>query len=1563
MSLEAWMISKIAEKVFSYASDKSQGAVESWMRDKLGLEPRKQAFKKALSKACKQFENNYPQWAASLFNASFFENEAAPVLAQFLASNGNPDPYQLAALWADSLNMHNSEQRTTLVRDLEPAATDFLDYMASALKSEQLLSDLNNSRALDQIVSELKAIRKKIEAGQATPGTRRDYLRWLIERNLYLDPRGTFQTQRRVQVKLDEVYISLQAQYEKTPESVDRDLLEQELAELEGKAGSTAIQNRELDGWHGHSPTLQKSRLFHYRNTPGEVLELADVVRRGSYVAILGDPGSGKSTLLHYLALKHAQALYSGRNEASSGLGSVHFPILIRIADYAEHGMLKGKSMSEFLADYHSMHECPKPGLGDLLASELHRGGCLVLLDGLDEVVSADDRRKVVERIEDFVRHHGNRPNRFVVTSRRAGYRSAPLGDPFEHYIVQDMDKAQIRRFLERWCRAVEAAETPELSQEAREVVAKREIDAVYRAIKDSPGVRLLASNPLLLRTLALIHRTGAQLPQKRVELYKLAADILARTWRTAQGIPESVLVEDKYLTRLLGKLAYWMHENKPTGIATQREVYRVLGQEYARIRGMEWDDDNPDIESEVHKFLRAVREHTGLFVERAPERYGFMHLTFEEYYVARYLVARSRDRAKFIREYLHNPRWEEPILLALGFVGLDSPEDAAELLETAVMMEGEEARNLGFTPSQYEELLGRDYLFTLRCLGDNIPARSGFVRRLSRRLVDELTRQTGSARFDRYQKALDERFKALQSSEEAPTLLPPLMEALWNADADVYHKALNCLIHLYEASPAVAAALIEALRDLNPQKRKMAAWSLRQVCEYSDKILPEVMTALKEALQDRDAHVRYMVVGSLGWVKTASPEIIDALGEALNDAYPRIRYQAALSLGQRGKVSAKIVVTLIEALEDTSAGVREEAADRLGRLGHIPMQASLALARVVCDPVSGVRRAAAWSLGRMGHSTPEVIAALTEALQDSVPEVRGYAAMSLGNLREASSVAVPDLLQSLRDDDPEVRSWAAESLGRSGNASLEVMKALLLALDDTSYDARTRVVPNSLAQLGQISTDALMLLTEQLGKSTSNNRRQGVEESLRQMSQASPEVVAVLIEALHNANPRVRTSIVRILRQMKPASPEVIGLFAEIQPDANLAVRAMAAATLGRADRGSPIAKTYLIRALGDTDSRVRSSAARSLGQLGQNSEDVTTALTTSLHDADPRVREWAATSLLQLRQVSPEAISAFIEALRGNNRDIGSIADHMVFEGKAIFSSPEVIEILNQALHDMNHHVRFWAAGSLVILGQASCAAITILVEMLGGPGSGLAADYLGGWSHKDPQAVEVLSDMLHDSRVRVRKWALEHLIGLRQISPQVIAALMEFLQNPEPDVRKYGVQQLGLIGQAPASSNVVVALSDVLQDQIVELQYAAAVSIGQLAPMAPEIRVRVLEALHNAKDGTIRRSSADLLGQQDHYEVSTVQALLHGLLDNEGGVRAASARALARLGQHFPRYADEIADKLIQSISSPDFDEPDFDKLDFDSFMRSTGYNHAYNGLWLLMTDPDLETIDGV
>lgn len=1088
----------IADNIIGYVLD--QSGIGDAARQALRRTPEKQALKHALVLAFEQFRQQYPEIAASLFDLDFFEKEGGPIVEEFLTRNGNPNPSDLAERWADSLNMHSSEHRTTHVRELERTAADFLHILHQAIKAEPALKEINDSRALQETASGIAALSTsfdtflevflhELESDKATRGTQHDYLHWLIERNLYLDPRGIFQTQRFVQVKLNEVYISLQAQRDEVPDAVDRRLLERELEELEVELSSSNLPSEEVEDLREHLLAGYHQHLLFAENVRGEILELAEAVTRHEKLVILGDPGSGKTTLLRYLAFKHAQAMKAGKESADTNLGSAQFPILVRIADYAEYGLPKGKSLSEFLVDYCTMHECPGEGLGDLLATKLAAGNCLILLDGLDEIVNADERRSVVRRVEEFVERHEGRGNRFVITSRVAGYRSAPLGEPFVHYTVQEMDEAQIRRFLERWCVAVENAQAPDLSAEVRESTARHEIEGIMKAVQNSRGVRRLAANPLLLRILALIHRTGAQLPQRRIELYRLTADTLARTWRMSQGVAESSLVKDEYLTPLLSKLAYWLHANKPTGIATEREVYDVLGEEWASLHDMEWNPEKPNarIKGDVSSFLVAVREHTGLFVERAPKRYGFMHMTFEEYYAARYLIARSRTRARLIREHLHDPHWNEPILLALGFVGMESSLESSELLETAVLARGRDALFFGFTPSPYEDLLGRDYLFALRCLGEGVPVRPPLMNRLFGRLVDELLHQSGSARFRRYRQALYERLDYLSLSESASVLSALLLDAARESDAQVRLRAAESMMRLGQASPDKLSdfAIVKETSDADntptpgsgtpPGRESDHAGSttftaLAQEAEEQVHLLlnigktgqasSEKFAQLLHALrQDSDPAIKQAAVWSLGRVGQVPPEGITALLDALQDGDPRVRYTTAVSLGTLNPKPPEVTEVLLAALQDADARVRLEAIRSLGKPGQKPPEVIPALygaLHQVVDPE--VCYVAAISLGKLGHLTPDVTAILQQALRDARSwSSRSDSAHLLGKTDQADEGIVESLLQGLLDEDSDVRTACVEGLALLGrrfpDIAVSIGSKLVQVIEDPVFE------------------------------------------------------------------------------------------------------------------------------------------------------------------------------------------------------------------------------------------------------------------------------------------------------------------------------------------------------------------------------------------------------------------------------------------------------------------------------------------------------------------------------
>src|SRR5205807_2859092 len=140
--LQDIILQKIAEAVVGYVWN----SVEDQVRKKLGIDPVRQAFKRALGSSFKHFEKRYPQWATELFDLSFFEHEGAPLLAQFLTRSGHPDPSRLAAAWAESLNSP-SDRRTAYVRALEQVAADFLEIFSDAVKSEAALQAFQDRRS------------------------------------------------------------------------------------------------------------------------------------------------------------------------------------------------------------------------------------------------------------------------------------------------------------------------------------------------------------------------------------------------------------------------------------------------------------------------------------------------------------------------------------------------------------------------------------------------------------------------------------------------------------------------------------------------------------------------------------------------------------------------------------------------------------------------------------------------------------------------------------------------------------------------------------------------------------------------------------------------------------------------------------------------------------------------------------------------------------------------------------------------------------------------------------------------------------------------------------------------------------------------------------------------------------------------------------------------------------------------------------------------------------------------------------------------------------------------
>ena len=482
--------------------------------------------------------------------------------------------------------------------------------------------------------------RGKTASAEELRSATRTYLNYLHDRYRYLELKGMGVAERvPLRLPLLEVFVPLKARVEMPKgETWDR---------------TARLAGRELSDEEAEKLGLRLS----------EPQLVNDLVRGHGGLIVLGDPGSGKTTFLKSLAVAYATGSGDGL-----GLGP-RLPILLPLSAYAKAIESDDVRLDRFIGTYFHSLGCNAAVLA-MLQEDLKAGRALLLLDGLDEVSDLSLRQTVARRVADFFAFHRRAGNKFVLTSRIVGYREVrTVAEGLTECTLVDFDDEEIALFTEKWTSALERQAQGATGVAAAD--AARERRDLLAAVRGHAGVRRLAANPLLLTILALMKRQGVSLPERRVELYDLYVRTLLSSWNRARGLdrPPQRDLDVVETVRILAPLALWMHEvDSGLGLVKREDLHRKL-QEIFTDRG----EDDP--ERRARAFLSDVREYAGLILERGPEEYGFIHLTFEEYLAAVAIaLAAQGDRRGLVEAIagrLGDPAWHEVALLLIGYVGL----------------------------------------------------------------------------------------------------------------------------------------------------------------------------------------------------------------------------------------------------------------------------------------------------------------------------------------------------------------------------------------------------------------------------------------------------------------------------------------------------------------------------------------------------------------------------------------------------------------------------------------------------------------------------------------------------------------------------------------------------------------------------------------------------------------------------------------------------------------------------------------------------------------------------
>jgi predicted NACHT family NTPase len=364
-----------------------------------------------------------------------------------------------------------------------------------------------------------------------------------------------------------------------------------------------------------------------------ERVDGVEAIDRHRLLMILGRPGAGKTTFLKRLAMLCISGQQFGER----------VPWFVSLKEFADQVNKPG------LVDFMAERLAPQFGKKDV-QQILAAGRGLVLLDGLDEVQEATHNRVLTE-IRDFALLYDQ--NQIVITCRIAAREY--IFEQFTEVEVADFNPGQIKDFVTKWF----SHHDPEKST------------LFLRAIEENKPVKELAANPLLLTLLCLEFGESSSFPSSRSELYERGLNVLLTKWDGQRSIQREVVykkLSTKRKVSLLSQLAKQTFEQGDY-FFKQAVAEKLIGQYIQNLPEVSTDPEALLVDSTA--VLKLIEAQHGLLTERARDIYSFSHLTFHEYFTAKYILessepAKLREVQQALVEHITDKRWREVFLLVV---------------------------------------------------------------------------------------------------------------------------------------------------------------------------------------------------------------------------------------------------------------------------------------------------------------------------------------------------------------------------------------------------------------------------------------------------------------------------------------------------------------------------------------------------------------------------------------------------------------------------------------------------------------------------------------------------------------------------------------------------------------------------------------------------------------------------------------------------------------------------------------------------------------------------------
>jgi HEAT repeat protein/GTPase SAR1 family protein len=702
------------------------------------------------------------------------------------------------------------------------------------------------------------------------------------------------------------------------------------------------------------------------------VLSPEDALAKFPRMAVLGDPGAGKTTMLSYLALKMAQ-------ETEPKLP--YLPVYVKLGRFVD----SAKDLLDFIADeLDKRYGFPDRSYWEQLLDD---GKAALLLDGLDEVAVEANPEEVKNPDKSLTHQIDQLATRFhkapiVVTYRRAWRGVSNRFQPLE---VLNFNWTQVQEFVKKWFES--------------------DPNKAEKLLEDLAGnlrMQTLAENPLILSLIAIVYGQDLKLPQRRAELYRRCAELLLQEWDDRRGVERFSQFKREDIQNLLIEVAWHFHcEKKP--YFHKDDLLQLISDFLA--------SSNIGIPLEKNKVvLDKITGSSSLLKESAHELYGFLHLTFQEYFAA-LAVKQATEQGDTTRlqevikqKHRHEPWREEVILLLaecmndttplllsiLGYpLGQRLPEDINQLVPE------------GNPLAANDDLFDSDLLLAAHCLVSKPQIQ---VQGLRDHIITEVKNllQTSPYKLD------------------------------WDRAAQVLVEIGNTTLidELLEMLIPIGRTELERQRDVAALMEKR--FSIASACgQHGDQNVAERLLNLLERRVELDGQVLGRISYALAELRASNavPQVL-TMFNAATEQWTQIRLATALiELGEKSVVP-QLMDTLID--EQCYESEKITILELIGNSGDKSVAPRLLQMLLAETTSTSIKPVIAQALRELKDSS--LVSFMLEQLQDETLdwEIRWLLTESLEGLQESAITSLRKMLKN-PNTDPRVRVGIAATLGTWG--------------------------------------------------------------------------------------------------------------------------------------------------------------------------------------------------------------------------------------------------------------------------------------------------------------------------------------------------------------------------------------------------------------------------------------------------------------------------------------------------------------------------------------------------